>query len=263
MKTFLLNIPNEIRNWNNSLNAKSLLCSQSWDVFNDKGIKEVYIFQNDGTLIASHNGKVTKAKWEYIPQNTSLIIENLEADIYMLKPVCYDDKVLTLQVDGTNNFALLINDKYVQQLMLDTVAKAKLYIEEPQQFARQKAEKARQEQQEKKMALKKKKADWEDYIQKKAKEHLNSPEIKEKIVKQKKRRKFLIPIFSLLIIIYLIICSKIEVTIEFFVSFLSLLILGFGFLFVESQEYKEYDAINDMKAKYPFEKFSQQTSHSL
>ena len=169
MKTFLLNIPNEIRNWNNSLDAKSLLCSQSWNVFNDEGIKEVYIFQNDGTLIASHNGKVTKAKWEYIPQNTSLIIENLEADIYMLKPVCYDDKVLTLQVDGTNNFALLISDKYVQQLMLDSVAKAKLYIEEPQEFARQKEEKEQQ-----------RKANWEDFIQKKAEEHLNTPEIKEK-----------------------------------------------------------------------------------
>ena len=140
MKTFLLNIPNEIRNWNNSLDVKTLLCSQSWNVFNDEGVKEVYVFQDDGTLIASHNGKVTKAKWEYIPQNTSFIIENLGADIYMLNPVCYDDKVLTLQVDGTTNFALLISDKYVQQLMLDSVAKAKLYIEEPQEFARQKKE---------------------------------------------------------------------------------------------------------------------------
>ena len=38
MKTFLLNIPNEIRSWNNSLDAKALLCSQSWNVFNDEGI---------------------------------------------------------------------------------------------------------------------------------------------------------------------------------------------------------------------------------
>ena len=55
MKTFLLNIPNDIKNWNNSLDAKALLCSQSWNVFNDEGVKEVYIFKNDGTLIASHN----------------------------------------------------------------------------------------------------------------------------------------------------------------------------------------------------------------
>lgn len=251
MKTFLLNIPNEIRNWNNSLDAKSLLCSQSWNVFNDEGVKEVYVFQDDGTLIASHNGKVTKAKWEYIPQNTSLIIENLGADIYMLNPVCYDDKVLTLQVDGTNNFALLINDKFVQQLMLDSVAKAKLYIEEPQEFARKEEEKAQQEQQIK--------ADWEDFIQKKAEEYLNTSEIKEKNAKRKKRKRGIIPICSFWIIISVI---------GFFIGSTSIITLGIlmfiffiSYLFIENN-YSKDDAISDMKAKYPFVSFNQQTSHS-
>ena len=252
MKTFLLNIPNEIRNWNNSLDVKTLLCSQSWNVFNDEGVKEVYVFQDDGTLIASHNGKVTKAKWEYIPQNTSFIIENLGADIYMLNPVCYDDKVLTLQVDGTTNFALLISDKYVQQLMLDSVAKAKLYIEEPQEFARQKKEEEQQ-----------RKANWEDFIQKKAEEHLNTPEIKEKKAKHKKRKKEIIPICSLCITISVIgffigSTSIITAGILMFTFFISFPIL----LFFIEDNYSKDDAISDMKAKYPFESFNQQTPHS-
>ena len=261
MKTFLLNIPNEIRNWNNSLDAKALLCSQSWNVFNDEGIKEVYIFQNDGTLIASHNGKVTKAKWEYIPQNTSLIIENLGADIYMMKPVCYDEKVLTLQVDGTNNFALLINDKYVQLLMLDSFAKAKLYIEEPQKFARQKEEMARQEQriienQEKEasLALEKKKADWESFIQRKAKEHFNSYEIKDKIAKQKKIKMtmaFICLIFFIAMFLLQGINNYFRYSGIFFFIFALIII---------SYSYNEFDAINDMKVKYPFDSFNQQIS---
>lgn len=273
MKTFLLNIPNDIKNWNNSLDAKALLCSQSWNVFNDEGVKEVYIFKNDGTLIASHNGQVTKAKWEYIPQNTSLIIENLGTDIYMLNPVSYDDKVLTLQVDGTNNYALLINAKYVQQLMLDSFAKAKLYIEEPQKYARQKEETARQEQQEierrekeASLALEKKKADWEDYIQKKAEEHLNTPEIKEKMAKCKKMRRVIIPTCCLCIIIstigrFIIGTDMSSLALVGILVFLFTVIISISLLFfIIAYNYSKDDAINDMKVKYPFDSFNQQTS---
>ena len=79
MKTFKLNIPKELRNWSNALDAKTVLCSRSWVTFNDEGVKEVYIFQEDGTLIVSKNGKVAKTRWEYIAQNTSLIIENIDS----------------------------------------------------------------------------------------------------------------------------------------------------------------------------------------
>ena len=264
MKTFLLNIPNDIKNWNNSLDAKALLCSQSWNVFNDEGVKEVYIFKNDGTLIASHNGQVTKAKWEYIPQNTSLIIENLGTDIYMLNPVSYDDKVLTLQVDGTNNYALLINAKYVQQLMLDSFAKAKLYIEEPQKYARQKEEMARQEQriienQEKEasLALEKKKADWESFIQRKA---------KEKMAKCKKMRRVIIPTCCLCIIIstigrFIIGTDMSSLALVGILVFLFTVIISISLLFfIIAYNYSKDDAINDMKVKYPFDSFNQQTS---
>jgi hypothetical protein len=134
MKTFLLNIPNEIRNWNNTLDAKSVLCNQSWNVFNDEGVKEVYVFQKDGTLIASHNGKVTKAKWEYIPQNTSLIIENSDADTFMLRPTYYDRKVLALQVDGTDNYALMVDEKFLGRLMLDSIDTVRLYITDQSKY---------------------------------------------------------------------------------------------------------------------------------
>ena len=129
MKTYTLNIPKGTRNWSYALDAKTILCSRSWIIFNDENVKEVYIFQEDGTLIISHNGKVCKTKWEYIAQNTSLIIEDIESDTYMLKPTYYDNKVLVLQVDGTNEYAIMLNENCIEELMLDSLDEIKLYVE--------------------------------------------------------------------------------------------------------------------------------------
>ena len=177
MKTFLLNIPNEIRNWSNTLDAKSVLCNQSWNVFNDEGVKEVYIFQKDGTLIASHNGKVTKAKWEYIPQNTSLIIENLGADTFMLRPTYYDKKVLALQVDGTDNYALMVDENYLEQLMLDSLENVRLYITDQSKYQEKIAEREISE----KNRQKKKHQEWNKFIDEKIEEYLKTPESFEEI----------------------------------------------------------------------------------
>ena len=97
----------------------------------------MYIFQEDGTLILSYNGKVCKTRWEYIAQNTSLIIEDTESDTYMLKPAYYDNKVLVLQVDGTNEYAIMVNESHIGELMLDSIDEIKQYIEGQQNMASQ------------------------------------------------------------------------------------------------------------------------------
>ena len=51
MKTFLLDIPDRFRRFDEQLDVKALLCNKSWQVFNDSGVKEIYIFQEDGSLI--------------------------------------------------------------------------------------------------------------------------------------------------------------------------------------------------------------------
>lgn len=85
MKTFLLDIPDRFRRFDEQLDVKALLCNKSWQVFNDSGVKEIYIFQEDGSLIISLNGKVSRATWQYIPANRSLII-NSDNESYMLRP---------------------------------------------------------------------------------------------------------------------------------------------------------------------------------
>ena len=67
MKTYFLDVLNGYKRLSEKLDAKTILCNKSWRIFNDSGEKEIYIFQEDGSLIISLNGKVTHATWQYIP----------------------------------------------------------------------------------------------------------------------------------------------------------------------------------------------------
>lgn len=252
MKTFLLNIPNEIRNWSNTLDAKSVLCSQSWNVFNDEGVKEVYVFQKDGTLIASHNGKVTKAKWEYIPQNTSLIIENSGADTFMLRPAYYDKKVLALQVDGTDNYALMVDEKFLDQLKLDSLETMKLYITDKSKYQDKVAERGIAE----KDRQKKREQEWDKFIDGKIEEYLKTPESFEEIENIKKENKKVCVIAYVVVLIlniFLILLNRMVGIMFLAISIVLLLILKAVLTFKPS-DYK--DEIRErMKKKYPFETF--------
>ena len=249
MKTFLLNIPNDIRNWNKAMDAQSILCKQAWNVFNNDGIKEVYIFQKDGTLIASHNGKVTKARWEYIVQNSSIIIENLDSEAYLLVPTYYDNKILALQVDGTNNYAIMINESYIQHLMIDSISKVRLYIEEKH--------KNKEQENTALLAHEKNKEEWEGFINRKTQEYYNSPQMKEKLKKQIKEKKYLgsFGILVLIILLALLIFIQ-ERTLSIVLTFMALVDLMYivcTFVFYGDNENSIKSKIKD---KYPFHSFN-------
>lgn len=181
MKTFIINIPNEIRNWSNKLDAQAILTSRSWIVFNDEGVKEVYIFRKDGSLIASHNGKVTKAKWEYIAINTSIMIEIPDGDTYMLKPSFYDEKVFMLQVDGTEKFSLMIDENHAKKLALESLQKVEKYIAVKDAQIKTKAKKDDPLYQRRKVDA------WTKFIDAKVEEMMNSPEYEKKKKEKKKK----------------------------------------------------------------------------
>lgn len=267
MKTFLLNIPNEIRNWNNTLDAKSVLCNQSWNVFNDEGVKEVYVFQKDGTLIASHNGKVTKAKWEYIPQNTSLIIENSDADTFMLRPAYYDKKVLALQVDGTDNYALMVDEKLLGQLMLDSLDTMKLYITDQSKYQEKIVEKENiekrkreKERQEKRKCEQNRKQAWDKFVDEKVAEYLKTSESLKEIENIKNQRKKIRLIITLLFFfVFLCFIFIFDAYSPLTVVAISFICFVFGFLvfLIVVQDLSDYKMKirKKMENKYPLESF--------
>lgn len=109
MKAYLLDIPNKYNRFSKNLDVKAILCNKSWLVFNDSGDKELYIFQENGSLITSVNGSVINATWLYISANNSLVISFKEQS-YMLHPSFKDDVIFALQLDGTERFVFMIEE---------------------------------------------------------------------------------------------------------------------------------------------------------
>ena len=100
MKSYLFDTIERYKRWSEELDVKTILCNKSWIVFNDTGEKEVYIFQEDGSLIISLSGRVSNGSWKYLAANRSIVIEGT-GQSYMLHPAFIYDCVFALQVDGT------------------------------------------------------------------------------------------------------------------------------------------------------------------
>ncbi len=109
MKTYLLDILNKYNRLSESLDVKTVLCNKSWLVFNDTGDKELYIFQENGSLFASVNGNVTNATWQYVAANKSIIISFKELSL-MFHPSFIDKNIFALQQDGTKKYIFMIDE---------------------------------------------------------------------------------------------------------------------------------------------------------
>lgn len=119
MKTYIFNAINRYKRFSENLEVQSAICNKSWWVFNDSGEKELYIFQEDGTLYITLNGKVTNGTWKYISANKSLIIGTTDQS-YMVHAAFIDATLLTLQVDGTEECAFLVNETNKQTYLPQT-----------------------------------------------------------------------------------------------------------------------------------------------
>ncbi len=127
MKTYLADIIPKIKQYSEKLDNLTMLINQHWVVLNElENSKFVYIFRNNNELLTSKNGKVEKGKWEYLGNN-SLLIE-LKNECYLFKHGFFDANILALKVDGTEEFAFLINEnKYSEYLY--SIEKVLLHLE--------------------------------------------------------------------------------------------------------------------------------------
>lgn len=129
MKTYIFDTFNRYKRFSEELDAKTILCNKSWWVFNDSGEKELYIFNTDGSLIISVSGKVTNATWKYIPANKSIIISGNNQS-YMVHPAFYDNMIFALQMDGTNEYAFLIDENNLPSTNLKSLSDLVIYFAE-------------------------------------------------------------------------------------------------------------------------------------
>lgn len=168
MNRFLFDTFNKYKRFSERLDVETVLCNKTWFVFNDSGKREIYIFQEKGKLIISLNGKVTHATWEYIPANKSLIISGDEQS-YMVHAAYVDNILFALQIDGTKEYAFLIDENNKQDFQPQSYNDIKRYFQikeqkllQEQEFERLEderllAQKAKKEQEERKKIQREKK----------------------------------------------------------------------------------------------------------
>lgn len=116
MKTFISDLIPKLQRFSQKLDNLTLLTNKHWVVIDDiSNNKNVYIFRTNSDLLLSHNGKVEKAKWEYLGNNSLLIDKKEES--FLLKLGFFDENILAFKLDGKNEYAFLINEnKYDDEL---------------------------------------------------------------------------------------------------------------------------------------------------
>lgn len=116
MLYYLFDIIPKIQVFSKKLDDISLLINQHWVSINEmNNNKTVFIFRSNEQLLISENGKIERAKWEYIGSN-SLVIDQ-QSGSYLFRHGFLDDTILALKVDGTETYALFINEtKYGKEI---------------------------------------------------------------------------------------------------------------------------------------------------
>lgn len=109
MKTYISDIIPKIQRYSHKLDNLTMLTNQHWVVIDEiENSKNVYIFRQNNELLISQNGKVDKAKWEYLGHNSLLIDRKDES--YLFKHGFFDENILALKIDSKDEYAFLVNE---------------------------------------------------------------------------------------------------------------------------------------------------------
>jgi len=178
MKTYLLDSYNRFKRLSRKLDARTTICNQTWLVFNDLGEREVYKFKENGSLRIVLSGKITEGKWDYDPNDDTI---SLFADnqAIMVHPGMYENTILALKVDGTDEVAFLIEEGNSENFYPKTLEELKEYFIEKEIFIenerkRKELEEKRKREEEDEKArraqeeLEKKRKEEEDFRRKEA-----------------------------------------------------------------------------------------------
>ncbi len=116
MITFIADLIPKLQKYSQKLDNLTLLTNQHWVIVDEiANSKTVYIFRPNNELLISKNGKVDKAKWEYLGNSTLLI--DLKDGSFLFRHGFFDENVLALKIDGKNEYAFLVNEtRYDKEL---------------------------------------------------------------------------------------------------------------------------------------------------
>ena len=109
MKTYLSDIIPKLQRFSKKLDNLSILTNQHWVIIERiTEAKYVYIFRDNNELLISRDGKVEKAHWEYLGNNSLLIDRKDESLIF--KHGFVDENILALKIDSNEEYIVFINE---------------------------------------------------------------------------------------------------------------------------------------------------------
>lgn len=129
MITFISDIIPRLQRFSQKLDSNSALTNKNWVLLSDEPNKKVvYIFsEKENVLRIAENGKIRKGKWDYLGNNSiELDIENKPL---LFKHAFLDEHLLALKLDGTEEFALLVNEPNYDNF-LNTIDKLNTFLED-------------------------------------------------------------------------------------------------------------------------------------
>lgn len=147
MKTYLLSFIDRLKRKDKELDAKAILCGRKWSVFNDSGSLEIYKFREDGKVLISINGEGQYYNWSFDAIDNSIEIQDKEK-VYSLQTAFVDEYVFALQLQGTNNYAFLIDVNNSDKFSPKTYGELVSYYQAKEQklLADEQAEEERKQQ---------------------------------------------------------------------------------------------------------------------
>ena len=129
MRTFISDIIPRLQRFSSKLDNNSALTNKNWVLLSDEPDKKVvYIFSEKESLLRiAENGKIRKGKWDNLGNN-SIEIE-IDNEAMLFKHAFVDDNLLALKLDGTEEFAILINEPNYDKF-LNSIDKLNSFLED-------------------------------------------------------------------------------------------------------------------------------------
>jgi len=103
----------KISNYATRINSEAGFVDKSWTYIDEDGQTVRLLFKANGRLLINQKGRVTEGSWEFIAQWGGLLVEIDGVKSLYNQAMVFDDVVMLLKIDGTEDYLPLSDDKAV------------------------------------------------------------------------------------------------------------------------------------------------------